>query len=160
MDLPVYPKAFPCPLISNYAAEVNMGVLRYEGSNGGTRQRRRYTTMPHKLSMNFIMSIRLLNAWQEWVNAFAYDWILFPGIDFQTLDPTRPHDSPLILRFISDLNYTVISEDDVSVSVVVETAPEAATATGSEQIWIVAGTPPQPSAFVISSGTPDNPALP
>lgn len=158
--LPVYPDYFPCPLVGKYTAGVDMGVLRFENNNGGTRQRRKFSIMPHQIAMAFVIKISELTVWQAWVNEFAYQWMLFPGITHQTLDPTNPRATPLIMRFISDLHYGAINSEYVEVTVVSETAPEAAEATGTQDLWIVAGRPPTPSSYWVSPGTPDNPAMP
>lgn len=112
-------------MLKNYSVNVDMGVLRFDSNNGGTRQRRKFTTMPHRINMSFTVKITELNAWQTWINDYGYGWVLFPAVNYQTVNPRKPHDSPLVLRFISDLSYGAVTGLYVEVATVAEFAPQA-----------------------------------
>ena len=160
MAITTYPVTFPCPLIQGYRSESDMGVLRADFDNGRSRQRRKYTTMPTRIQMLFTVPLTALNMWQIWVNEFAYDWFYCPAVTYANADPAHPHDSPVIVRFISDLSWSPATADFVTITVRAEMAPENATATGETGVWIVGRRPANPAVNVIVGGTPGNPALP
>lgn len=122
MSLTPYPSSFPTPTIAGYAIGVDMGVLRTTMSKGGSRQRRRYRSMPHIINAQFTMNLDSLGSWQTWVNAFAYDWFTMDLTSYTSAGgDTRC--SPHECRFTSDLNIEAVAENVFSVSVEIEVAP-------------------------------------
>jgi len=159
MAIPQYPDSFPCPMVQGYSGSTDMGVLRFESETGRSRQRRTHNTMPTQIQMQFAMRRDDFTIWINWVNQFAYDWVLFPAVTLSS-GGGNPHDNPQIIRFTSNVEWQALTDDAIQATVQAETAPEGATATGQTGLWIVARRPGNPAVSIILSGTPGNPAVP
>lgn len=160
MSIPQYPTTFPCPRIAAYTVGSDMGILRSGMENGRSRQRRKHKTMPQAIQMTFGMYLESLNMWQIWANQYAYEWFYCPAVTYATADVKHPHDSPIIVRFISDITWTTVSHDFIDVTVRAEMAPEAASATGEVGVWVIGRRPSNPATNVLIGGSPDDGAVP
>jgi hypothetical protein len=155
MSVTVYPDAFPKPTVQGYGIEVDMGLIRTEFDTGNHRQRRTYKTMPHQFALNFAMSVTQLYAWQNWVNQNAYTWFSLDMMSFLTGN-VPGHCSQHLVRFISNLSITPMTQTHVQVSVAAEmTDPLGNVIITSDGDWIIGGDPESPSADWVIGGEPD-----
>lgn len=120
----VYPAALPGPLIEAFSAVVASGVIRAE-SGVHQAQRRVFATMPQTFSMTFILDVQQWAEWQQWAGAYGYRWFemdlptLYAGADGLRLSST-------IVRFVSSFSAVALSQTQVQVTVMAETAPSMA----------------------------------
>jgi hypothetical protein len=74
-----YPTDFPCADPGNYFMQLDMGLIRTEGSAAAlTEQRRSYNNLPTTLNLSFVMGVAQLLAWTLWVNDNAGYWVDIP----------------------------------------------------------------------------------
>lgn len=157
-----YPADFRCAQITPYAIAVDMGLLRTQMDGGGARQRRLYKTMPTVYSLEFIMTVQELGAWQIWVNDNAYDYFIIDNLESFRSGLKGQVSSPHSIRFISNLAIDNPVFGWVRVKVQAEgaiAAPEAGWIVGGtpaapSPLWIIAGTVVAPSPGMIYAGTP------
>lgn len=116
-----YPSTFPQPLFEGYAATVAMGVIRSDMPSHQA-QRRVFKTMPHTVSLAFIMSVAQWGAWDQWVSSYGYVWF---AIDLPTLYAglANANTSSVLIRFTSEVSAANVSADQVQVSMTAELAP-------------------------------------
>jgi hypothetical protein len=160
-DLPRYPGNFPVPDREPYSYAVDMGVVRSEMAAGNSRQRRAYKVMPHYLSLSFHMRIEELYLWQNWIDAFGYEWFVCPVSTMYAGGPPVPANlRDEVLRFTSDLAIGMEGWDWVSVTVAAELSGDAQASNigyGTHG-WVIGGTPADPSVDWIIGGTPAAPS--
>lgn len=113
---------FPLPMMQAYSYGIDMGIKRTSIKTGIPRQRRAYKTMPHFFSLEFPVPVDSLWQWQTWINIYAYKWFELPLVNAAT------HGEPLcsnfcIVRFVSDLDVSVMTQKVLSVKVSAELAP-------------------------------------
>lgn len=147
MALPQYPSNLPKPLIDGYRIDVDMGVVRTAFGSGVARQRRLYRNMPEVYTWIFMVPVKDLYAWQDWVKKNAYTWF---KIDIFSSESSRQGTrysacTPHVVRFTSELSIKPFNQDQhVQISVTGELAPRdlySPPAVLSDN-WIVAKTPP------------------
>lgn len=158
---PVYPATFPVAERVPYAVTVDMGVIRSDFAAGNARQRRAYRTMPHALALTFRLRTTELLTWQNWVNAYAFEWFYCPVATMYAGEPPAPGTlSYELLRFTGNLDAQALGWNLHALSVFAELSPaaEAANAGWGAGGWIVGGTPPAPSPVWIIAGGPFEPA--
>lgn len=116
-----YPTSFPKPLIRGYRIFLDAGVIRADNP-GQQVQRRVYDTLPATISLSFAMSVEVWTPWQQWVSANAFRWfqILLPTGAAALIDAIE---APTVIRFVSPILASNITEDDVEVSVTAERSP-------------------------------------
>ena len=158
-----YPSTLPCPLIEGYGATIEAGALRSGIELGNSRQRRRFRTMPHKISMSFmIRQIMDHGNWMAWVNAHGWNWfeIDLPGAIAGThMEQTHPQRIRFTGPVQSDLQR--IGEDywwRVSVEAEFILAGHQQGIYNRTEDWIIARTPTNPSTDWIIARTPANPS--
>lgn len=154
-----YPSTLPCPQIEGYQVNVDYGMTAVTFEHGNRRQRRGSSYEIHVFSLSLVLSIRELWLWQSWANQYAYGWHKmnleshYSGLAGKQLIPHT-------IRYISDIAIEAIDADYVRATFMAEldmtTLPEGVIITGSD--WIIAGTPPAPSADWIIAGTPGLPS--
>lgn len=155
----IYPDEFPKPQMDGYSIGVDMGVLRTEFDTGRNRQRRNYKTMPHTFGFSFAVAIADLYAWLNWVNANAYEWFQLDAASFLT-GAYGGNCSPHMVRFISDISMTPISQKFMQVTVAAEMVdPLSDVPTSQVGVWIIGGTPDLPSIDWFIAGEPDMPSI-
>jgi len=158
-----YPDSFQCAQITPYAIAVDMGVLRTAMEGGGSRQRRLYRTMPHAFALEFVMTVPELAAWQEWVNANAYDYFTIAKLESMYAGKVNQIASPHSIRFTSDLAIDNPVYGWVRVKVSAELDPRQDSLSGPlvpSYNWVVGGTPPAPSnTAAVIAGTPADVSL-
>jgi hypothetical protein len=157
-----YPESFRCAQITPYQISVDMGVLRTPMDGGATRQRRVYRTMPHTFSLDFIMTVQELGAWQDWVNVHGYDFFTINKLESMYAGQLGEIASPHSIRFTSNLTIDNPVYGWVRVKVSAELDPLQSANQGPlvpSDAWIVGGSPPAPSdASLAHAGTPAAPA--
>lgn len=116
-----YPSTLANPLVSGFAITVSSGVLR-ASTAGSQVQRRAYDTMPMTFRLAFAMSIVDWADWQAWVSVNAYNWFemklpsMYSGLQATLTTPT-------LIRFITPISITSMTEQHVQTSVAAEMAP-------------------------------------
>lgn len=158
MTIKKYPSSFPTPTVQNYNIAVDMGIVRTRFDTGVNRQRRRYRTMPHLFNFTFAMPIVDLDTWQMWADEYAYQWFEIPAASYLTgMAQNDKNCSPHVVRFVSDLQITPLSNQSFAVTVVAEMAPTSKYSRPGilTDKWIIAGDPATPSPDWIIAGNPD-----
>lgn len=118
-----YPSTFPLPKIEGFTATVASGLIKTEQPTQQA-QRRVFSTMPHRFSLTFVMSVTTWALWHNWVASNGYRWFamnlptMYAGLVAADL-------SPVLIRFTSDLSVTTVSLTDVQITVTAEIAPSA-----------------------------------
>ena len=153
----LYPDNFPLPLRDPYAYMVDMGVVRTAMESGGPRQRRRYGSMPHYFTLEFIVAVSDLLGWQQWVNSNAYDWFELPLVNVITIGQSLC-ENYCLARFISDLNISVLTKDYFRIGVDAELMPGQVNSNPTRTNWIIGRTPADPSPDWVIGGTPASPS--
>jgi hypothetical protein len=89
-------------------------------------QRRIFRTMPHSVSLSFVMTVTQWGTWETWVKANGYDWF---QLDLPSLYSGRlgKRLSPHLIRFTSGLSVRNITESSVQISVNAEFSPSMIT---------------------------------
>jgi len=120
-----YPSDFPCVQIAGYRADVAMGAARTEIPMHQV-QRRIFRTMPHSVSLSFVMTVTQWGAWETWVKANGYDWF---QLDLPSLYSGQlgKRLSPHVIRFTSGLSVRNITESSAQISVNAEFSPSMIT---------------------------------
>jgi hypothetical protein len=160
MAISIYPKAWPCPTLDNYAIRVDMGIIRTRFGSGGYRQRRKYRNMPEAYTWSFVIETKNLYAWQEWVKNNAYKWFqlnIFSGESTRGGTTVKNLATPHIVRFTTDLQIEPFNGDKwVRISVGGELAPRGVYTPPAVQSdeWIVAKTPADPSIDWVVANRP------
>ena len=99
-----YPDSFPCASRSDgHTAAQFAGLVRSPMEAGNSRQRRSHRTLPHQISLTFVMAQELYADWLAWVNAHAWDeWIQMnlPGLAAGNAGTVT---APILVRFMTDL---------------------------------------------------------
>lgn len=153
----VYPDDFPLPQRDSYGYTVDAGLISTPMESGGPRQRRKYGSMPHYFSLEFIVPRADLDSWQQWVNQNAYDWFEIPLVNMITIgDPLCSN--YCFARFISDLSLSVLTRDFFSVTVQAELQPGQVNDNPARTDWIIGRTPDDPSPDWVIGGTPASPS--
>lgn len=116
-----YPSSLACPQLSGFGISVSSGVLRSDMA-GAQVQRRAYDTMPHSFRLSFAMSVIDWGNWQAWVTDNAYSWF---EMDLPSMYAGRDgvEKTPTLIRFVSGVTVTNLTERHVQISVVAEMAP-------------------------------------
>jgi hypothetical protein len=104
-----YPSTLPCvSRVEGYATSADAGAVHSPTEAGVAAQRRRWPTLPHALSLVFMVEQRDYAAWMAWVNAYAFDaWVLMllPGL----LASRAGADAvPTPVRFTSDVQAELV----------------------------------------------------
>lgn len=116
-----YPSSFACPLLSGFNISVAAGVLRAQ-EPGAQVQRRAFDTMPHVFQLSFAMSVTDWSAWQAWVTDNAFDWF---NMDLPSMYAglAKTQKTPTLIRFVSPISVSTLTEQHVQLSVTAEMAP-------------------------------------
>lgn len=116
-----YPSTLPLPKVEGFSAMVASGLIKTEQPTHQA-QRRVFSSMPHRFALTFIMSVNTWAQWNNWVVANGYRWFtmnlptLYAGLSGTSL-------SPVLIRFVSEISVTTVSQTDVQITVAAETAP-------------------------------------
>ena len=68
----VWPDRLPLPTIEGYGIQPDEAILRTEMEAGPARQRRRFTNVPSRITVRWVMSAEqflLFEAWYRWAAA-------------------------------------------------------------------------------------------
>lgn len=116
-----YPGTFPLPKIEGFSASVASGLIRADAPTHQA-QRRVYTTMPHRFSLTFVMSVTTWATWQNWMIANGYRWF---QISLPTLYAGQAGTSlsSVVVRLVSDISMTPVNLSTVQITVSAESAP-------------------------------------
>lgn len=122
MAIERYPAVFPQAQRDPLTITVDMGVRRSPMATGVPRQMRRYKSMPHYFGLEFVVPISMLYQWQTWVGMHAFKWFELPLVNAATAnDPVC--NNYCVVRFASDLNFSVVNFETMRISVSAELAP-------------------------------------
>jgi hypothetical protein len=157
-----YPQSYPCASrIEGHSAAITAGLVRTPMNAGNSRQRRSFRTLPHVLSLTFVIDQDQYASWLSWVNLYAWDdWIEMnlPGLHASALDKDT---APTRVRFCSDLQAELLPVHRLwfwRVRVAAEFEPIAGDFPIVDGGWIIGGTPVAPSVDWIIGGSPSAPA--
>ena len=119
----VYPDYLPCPEISNYRGEINMGVLN-TSIRGHVKQRRKHRTMPSGLQGTFVVRDAELGVLQQFLRQAMTVWASIPMVSMynQRLGggPAENH----IVRVMNDvLEAQAIDDSHFRLSVTFQLSP-------------------------------------
>lgn len=116
-----YPDTLPGPTIAGYGATVAMGVIRSD-MDTHQQQRRVFTSMPHTLTLRFVLTITEWAQWHAWVIDNGYRWF---EINLATLYAGQVDQTtvPVLIRLTSSFAASELSANTVQVSVAAEMAP-------------------------------------
>lgn len=167
-----YPPGLPCvSRIEGHSASADPGLVRSPLEAGATRQRRSHRTLPHRLSLVFVMAQDTYAAWLTWINANAFDnWVglALPGIRASRAGAGT---ATVPVRFVSDVAAELVPAHRLwfwRCRVEAEWLPLAGdfgpiafgpwiVATFTTADWVIAGTPAAPSPWGVFAGTPAHP---
>lgn len=116
-----YPTTFPCPLLDGFGITVAMGVIRSDNKMHQA-QRRVFNTMPHVFTMSFAMTLPVWAAWQQWVNNNGYQWFQM-SLPNMYAGQAGKLTTPTLIRFVSPITSSNLTESHVRLSVTAEMAP-------------------------------------
>lgn len=141
-----YPSTLPCPQIEGYQISVVYGTSGVTFENGMTRRRKGMKQEQHVFQLSIVVSTAQLWQWQNWANAYGYEWHWMKLAS----DLAGFRDPPVAahyIRYISDISIEPVDAKYFRVSVQAEMELNSVPAgtfdpTGN---WIVAQTPASPS---------------
>lgn len=153
----VYPKSLPQPLLTPYGVDVDSGLLRTPMDGGLARQRRLYEVMPHSFTLEFLVPRKQLFSWQDWINRYGYDYIEMDLLSWLSNNQTC---STHFVRFTTNISYETVEDGYVRARMGAELSPAQVSNYNPppQDLWIIGGTPPLPSAGVVIAGTPADPS--
>lgn len=157
-----YPATLPCvSRIEGHSAAIAAGLVRTPMESGNSRQRRIFRTLPHQISLVFMVEQAQFALWLSWVNAHAWDdWIAvkLPGLH-ASINGANALATPV--RFMSDLATELQPVEGLwlwKVSVSAEYQPVPTDLLALDGFWYIGGTPAAPAGAWVLGGTPAAPA--
>ena len=72
-----WPDQLPLPTLEGYAIQPGEAILRTEMEAGPARQRRRFTNVPSRIAVRWVMRVEqfaLFEAWHRWAAAEGGAW--------------------------------------------------------------------------------------
>ncbi|GAG52471.1 unnamed protein product, partial [marine sediment metagenome] len=117
---PDYPATLPLPDHGTYAGSVDQGLIRTTVPSAQANQIYGFNSPRVDISMTFKMVNDKYAEWLTWVKANAFDWFNMPVIS-----PATPTDITSVqsVRFTSDIQYTKLGDNWLSVTVACELIP-------------------------------------
>ena len=115
-----YPANQPLPDYGDYSGTIDHGVYRTTVPAPRPDQITTFNSPRTDISMSFTMDNDQYIAWILWVRQWAYNWFNMPVVSGYT--PNEITEVRLV-RFTSDIQYTKLGHDWLSVTVAVELQP-------------------------------------
>lgn len=131
MSITSWPTTLPLPTVQGYGIRPGEAILRTEMETGPARQRKRFTQVPSRLSVRWLMQreqFALFEAWYRWHAKeggawFAIDLLGGIGLTAHEARFTRQFDAKLVGRvlweIVSELEIRerpTLSEDELAIA--------------------------------------------
>lgn len=99
----IWPQTLPLPTVQGYGVQPGEAILRTEMEAGLARQRRRFTDVPTKVSVRWIMRRDQYAIFEGWYRYFAKEGASWFSIDLLGGLGLMPHDARFTRQFSARL---------------------------------------------------------